>query len=249
MQRNLSVLLILAMVASLQTGLSAEPRIGALTIPTGTAPGPVTGDVALSPADPVWTYAVPVEVGLHRTPSLYSGGLFDNGRKPRTTLRLLGLPDNRIALQLTWEDSTPHSSESLASLTDRGADHIYKTRTSAPERFPDAVCVMVPQRRGPHERYPSLMMGDPENPVDLYFWKEGRGFEHLTGSGRGTVAAAGADAPPGQVVVSPSGDGWQATWILPDIAPATPLAFAVWDGDDQQRDGLKYFSLWYEVGP
>ena len=40
---------------------------------------------------------------------------------------------------------------------------------------------------------------------------------------------------------------WTVTMLLPDLTPGTPVCFAVWDGAKAQRDGSKYFSLWYEV--
>jgi hypothetical protein len=35
------------------------------------------------------------------------------------------------------------------------------------------------------------------------------------------------------------------TFELPDQADGTPTAFAVWDGATDDRDGLKFFSIWY----
>ena len=43
------------------------------------------------------------------------------------------------------------------------------------------------------------------------------------------------------------GDGWTVTLVVPKVSKGTPISFAVWDGARQQRDGLKFYSLWYEA--
>ena len=43
------------------------------------------------------------------------------------------------------------------------------------------------------------------------------------------------------------GGVWQVTLQLPAVPAGVPLAFAVWDGSQQDRDGRKYFSVWYRL--
>jgi hypothetical protein len=38
---------------------------------------------------------------------------------------------------------------------------------------------------------------------------------------------------------------WQVTLVLPDLPAGVPLAFAVWNGSQLDRDGRKYFSVWH----
>jgi hypothetical protein len=37
---------------------------------------------------------------------------------------------------------------------------------------------------------------------------------------------------------------WTVTMELPDLPAGTPVAFAVWNGAQRDRDGRKYFSVW-----
>jgi hypothetical protein len=38
---------------------------------------------------------------------------------------------------------------------------------------------------------------------------------------------------------------WTAVLRLPATPAGAPLAFAIWDGGRQHRDGRKLFSVWY----
>jgi DMSO reductase family type II enzyme heme b subunit len=114
------------------------------------------------------------------------------------------------------------------------------------ERFADAACVMVPATDGERATYPALMMGDKDAPVSLYYWDAARGFERLRAAGRGSTEPTGESFPG---AARRTAGGWEVVLELPAPAPRTPLAFAFWDGERQQRAGLKYFSTWYEVGP
>ena len=38
---------------------------------------------------------------------------------------------------------------------------------------------------------------------------------------------------------------WRLTLELPDQPDGVPVAFALWDGASGDRDGLKFFSIWY----
>jgi DMSO reductase family type II enzyme heme b subunit len=88
------------------------------------------------------------------------------------------------------------------------------------------------------------MMGEPGEPVDLYYWHHVKGFQHLQAAGRGTTGPTG-ETIPGKA--RRTANGWSVIFQLPVPVTATPFAFATWDGDKSHRDGLKYFSLWYEV--
>jgi DMSO reductase family type II enzyme heme b subunit len=100
---------------------------------------------------------------------------------------------------------------------------------------------MVPHEwQGP--AFPSLQMGDKRNPVDLYYWSAARGGEEMTATGRTTPA------PTGKKVRHHArhGDGqWVVLFEIPDRVDGWPVAFAVWDGHNQDRDGRKAFSPWY----
>ena len=46
---------------------------------------------------------------------------------------------------------------------------------------------MVPRQRGEHKKYPLIMMGEKEAPVDLALWQAERGFALLSAHGRETT--------------------------------------------------------------
>ena len=37
------------------------------------------------------------------------------------------------------------------------------------------------------------------------------------------------------------------TLQLNELPAGTPVAVAIWNGDQQDRDGRKYFSVWYKT--
>lgn len=41
--------------------------------------------------------------------------------------------------------------------------------------------------------------------------------------------------------------GWSVAFLVKDLPSGTPIAFAIWDGAKGHRDGVKYYSAWYEV--
>ena len=76
----------------------------------------------------------------------------------------------------------------------------------------------------------------------LFYWNASRGAEEMSATGRATPK------PTGRTFAHRAeyADGkWALTAALPDQADGTPVAFAVWDGAHNDRDGLKFFSVWY----
>jgi DMSO reductase family type II enzyme heme b subunit len=100
---------------------------------------------------------------------------------------------------------------------------------------------MVPDHwSGPE--FPSLIMGDRHTPAKLYYWNASTGAAVLKSFGRATPQ------PVGQAVHHRARHT-QARWTLilelPDLPAGYPIAFALWDGEFGDRDGLKFFSVWY----
>ncbi|MDM7917293.1 MAG: hypothetical protein QUU85_18800 [Candidatus Eisenbacteria bacterium] len=150
-------------------------------------------------------------------------------------------------MRMRWADPTDSRARSPERIADAGDSTIYKAHSLDIERFADAACVMFPQNVQNAQdaaSFPSLMMGDAAHPVDLYYWHGTRGFERLIAAGRGTTTRTG-QAIPGSV--RRTADGWECVFQIPPAAAGTPIAFAVWDGEKQQRDGLKFYSVWYEL--
>lgn len=197
------------------------------------------------PGDPVWESAAAARLLLSRTPPLYDGDPADGGRRPEAFIVLLRSGED-LLVRLAWEDPTDSSPRPPESIPDAGDRHVYPAHSMDIERFADGACVMVPRARGPRDAFPSLMMGDAADPVDLYYWNRVRGFERLEAGGRGTTSRTG-ETFPGETERSPG--GWTATFRIPDVPGGTPISVGLWDGERDHRDGLKYFSPWYEVRP
>lgn len=182
----------------------------------------------LDPAAPGWQDAAPIRVILSRTPRIYQTEPPFTGAPPACEVRGVRVGD-RLVLRLQWTDAT-------------------KNALVAPERstaetasFHDAAAVMMPVSwsGGP---FPSLVMGDKNTPVRLFYWNAGRGSEELTATGRATPQPTGKRFAHRAV----HADGrWALTLDLPAPVDGCPMAFAVWDGATGDRDGLKFFSIWY----
>lgn len=231
-------------------------HIAAWTVLSAAAPAPPGGDALMlrtraaeAPrglGDPAWELAPANPLQLHRTPPLYADGPFDGGERPRAFARLVRDASGGLHVRLEWDDPAENVPGEGTVYPDGGETHVYKAHTENPGAFADAACVMVPKSRGPAAAYPSMMMGDGENPVDLYFWQAGGGGELLQAHGRSTTEAVPV---PAAAHGARTARGWAVAFELPPVEAFTPLCFAIWDGGKDHRDGLKYYSLWYEAAP
>ena len=133
---------------------------------------------------------------------------------------------NDTFLDFKWPDATENSINSF-------------------EKFSDGVAV---QFALPGSDYVSHMMGDPEGPVNIWYWKAGVDApENLVAFGFGTTTRLDNDA----ISIASNGyaDGhWhvvfkRATTATDDsqanLSAPVQAAFAVWQGEDKERDGLK----------
>ncbi len=237
---------ILAMAIMGFASAAAEPNAedkAALGIPSEAAPEVSIEDL-LDADHAAWRAAPTFAVHFNRTPPVYATDTKDDGERPSMTVQVLRLPSNDVVFRVQWRDPTADQVARGARYPDSGEDHIYKSHSTATDTFPDAFCIMVPKQRGQHLSYPSMMMGEARNPVDLYYWKAGKGFELLGAHGRATTAAVAEEVRGSARRVA---DDWTVTMALPNLTSQTPVCFALWNGDKDHRDGLKYFSLWYEV--
>jgi hypothetical protein len=221
----------------------AKPDDGALVLPVQSV-AQTDAAAALKPAADVWASAKATRLHLNLTPPLYAGDTTDDGFRPEVSVQLLRLDDGSIIVRAQWVDPTADRTGDGATYPDGGEAHIYKKHSSDVGTFPDAFCAMVPVKRGPHTAYPSMMMGEKQQPVDLCFWKAGTGFQLLGAHGRASTEETQTPLAGKSVR---EGDQWTVTMALPNLILGTPICFAVWDGAREQRDGIKYYSLWYEV--
>jgi hypothetical protein len=192
-----------------------------------------------------WAGAVEQPVLLNRTPPLYEGDPADDGLRPTALVSVARLQHGTV-VRLRWTDATDSRPDAPDRVPDGGDAHVYKQHSQDIERFADAACVMVPIRSSTSNPWPSLIMGEAGAPVDLFFWHLVRGFRRLQAAGRGSTQDTG-QAFAGSA--RRTSEGWEVVFELPADGGTLPMAFAVWDGQREHRDGLKWFSPWYEVAP
>jgi hypothetical protein len=190
-------------------------------------------------ANRAWAKARPTALLLKRTPRVYQTEPVVARAIPACEVRALRA-GGRLYLRLQWDDPTRNAPRPPPRRTG-GVKHLRKRPTGHTASFPDAAAVMVPEKwSGP--AFPSLLMGDKKSPVHLYYWNASRGAEVLAASGRATPQPTGKRFPHR---ARHDGAHWTLTLALPAPPAGYPLAFAVWDGGAGDRDGLKFFSVWY----
>jgi DMSO reductase family type II enzyme heme b subunit len=176
---------------------------------------------------------------------MYTSGPRDDGARPTATVRLLRRGSGETFVRLEWTDATAQQLRPGQRLPDVGEEHVYHAQTEGTADFADAACVMLPQQRQAASPGPSITMGDKTTPVDLYYWRAGGGFQVLKASGISTITDTGTAGSGGAVRTK---TGWSVVFSVGNAPARTPITFAIWDGAKQHRDGIKYFSLWCEVG-
>ncbi len=197
---------------------------------------------ALDPTTAAWKAAPPVSLALHRTPPLYATDPPATPEILAVQVQLLQAP-GKTFVRLEWADR----SRDAASLPEAKKDWqsaTLVTQSEATGRFFDACAVMVPARPASGGVFPSLQMGDPQNPVLIYYYDAARGAAVMEASGRGTTRRTGR-AFAAQAAYAAG--RWQVAFELPELPSGTPLSVAVWNGSQSDRDGRKYFSIWYET--
>jgi hypothetical protein len=205
----------------------------------------LSADQLLDPMNSVWNSIQETRLHINRTPPLYDGDPLDDGVRPTVTVRLIRIVNDQVIVRAHWSDPTVDQiSASVKYANGGGESHIYQSHTGSTNLFNDSFCAMIPVQRGPAKQFPSMMMGDKSQPVELYFWRAGTDLEVISGHGRSTTQTTKATTPHR---VIRDGDGWTITLMIPHLTAKTPLCIAIWDGFYKHRDGLKYYSLWYEV--
>ena len=103
---------------------------------------------------------------------------------------------------------------------------------------------MIPAKPVTSDLNPSLQMGDADHPVRIFVWDGTRGGAVMEASGRETTKRTGQSFPAqGQY----ANGKWSVTLQVPDLKAGTPFAVAIWNGSQQDRDGRKYFTIWYRA--
>ncbi|MBI4967026.1 MAG: c-type cytochrome [Rhodospirillales bacterium] len=189
----------------------------------------VVKEVAVVPVDPddaAWA-ATPSIALVAYPQSAVPPGLAGEGAAPLAVELKALAGGGRIAIQLSWPDRT----------IDNG-------RPDDTDSFADAAALQfaVPARDG---RLPYIGMGEPKKPVEIWFWRNGKGSEKLTARGFGTLDKR--QGPPPETVARREGGSWRVIFAgpLPVRTGPLPVAIALWNGADQGRAGRKSLTAWH----
>lgn len=173
----------------------------------------------LDPADLAWKRASATRVALY--PQATAPGGPGGAIQPVEARALRGA--GRLAVRLAWTDAHENSADPRAT-----------------HRFADAVAV---QFAPAGKTLPYVGMGEPGQPVQIWFWRAGQPAQRLAGQGFGSLARSPGAAP--EARARRTADGWEV--VLRGEAGARPgaaIAFAAWDGDEDGRAGRKRLSAW-----
>lgn len=145
--------------------------------------------------------------------------------------------DGSLYLRLQWQDAT----------LDNASDD--------PRTFADSVAVQFPVNTSAR---PPIAMGGPDNRVNVWYWDASTGGEELLAGGAGSTT----EFPNASMNTSAvhRGEGANATWTVVyerdltatgDNRTTVPadqdldVAFAVWNGSNDERAGQKAVSEWH----
>jgi hypothetical protein len=197
----------------------------------------------LDPMSAEWSKITSQRIALNRTPRLYDMEAPSELELAFVDIRL-ARTEGKLVVQMIWRDPTQDNAEiaKLPSAPTEGRPH--KELTEATDRFFDSAAVMHPVRLPENNVWPSLQMGDAGDPVTIYFWNAARGATRMQGEGRGTTKRTGESFPAQALYGNGS---WHVTMELHDVPVGMPLAFAIWNGSQQDRDGRKYFTTWLKL--
>jgi hypothetical protein len=187
-----------------------------------------------------WMTLTPKIVSLNRTPRLFETEPA-SGLQIRDTQLRIARAGGKLLVRLSWHDDT-HDAAAIDTAPGTPYEgRFHRVPTDSTDRFFDAAAVMLP-KAGEGPGTPSLQMGDAHDPVTIYYWNAARGAMLMEAQGRETTKRTGATFPAkGRY----ENGEWAVVFELPIVPAGTPLAFAIWNGSQQDRDGRKYFSIWH----
>jgi DMSO reductase family type II enzyme heme b subunit len=196
----------------------------------------------LDPAATEWKSAASVVLALHRTPPLYSTDAPAALEIPSVQAQIIhGATGNFVRLE--WADKTHDTTVIPKAERAWQGDHLV-TQSAATDRFSDACAVMIPAKPVTGDLNPSLQMGDADHPVHIFVWDSTRGAAIMEANGRETTKRIGQSFP---AQAQYAAGKWAVTMQISDLHAGAPFAVAIWNGSQQDRDGRKYFTIWYRA--
>lgn len=240
----INLLLVLVLVAAPTGQAASQPADApAANLTVSTAASQLPAEALLDPTATAWENIASRQVALNRTPPLYDTDPPADSEISSAEVRV-ARAGGKLLVHLAWKDATDDEAVIATPPATPPERRRMKDHSEASNRFFDATAVMFPSNLSTGAVSPSLQMGDPQMPVTIYYWNAARGAMLIHAQGRGTTQRTGESFPARGLYR----DGrWQVTLQLPAVPAGVPLAFAVWDGSQQDRDGRKYFSVWYRL--
>lgn len=192
------------------------------------------GTNAASPQAAIWKKAPTTQVALE---AAFPGhaSIVGTPVTERLTVQAVRAGD-RLFVRLAWSDRT--------------ANTAIKDTTG----FVDGAAIQFPIN-GKEDTPP--FMGDPDNPVNIWHWSANGHTENLVAHGFGSATRMPSEGLK-SVAVRTNG-GWAVVLtralrvkadegVILQGKGTIPVAFAVWDGENQERDGLKAVTLeWWQL--
>lgn len=193
-----------------------------------------TGADAASPDAAIWKKAPATQVALQPA---FPGHLSIVGVPATQKLTAQAVrAGDRLYVKLAWSDRT--------------ANTAIKDTT----QFVDGAAVQFPVNG---KALTTPFMGDVDNPVNVWHWSANGHTENLVAKGFGTGTKVHSEGLQSAAVRTDR--GWavvltRSLKVNPDEGASLPgkgtipVAFAAWDGENQERDGLKAVTLeWWQL--
>jgi DMSO reductase family type II enzyme heme b subunit len=226
--RTLVALATVIVVASAVVPALVDAR-PAREIPAPTVDGNLSGTAANG-----WDEVAAAEVPLSAAPSGLPNAESVNTRSVDVQA---ARSDGTVYVRLQWQDD--------------GADR----NASDPTTFMDGAAIQIPVDT---TAQPAIAMGSQTNLVNVWFWKADGSSEELFAGGQGSTTQF--RNPTVQTWAQHAENGEDGTWTVVFSREAEPdgdnrtaitderdldIAFAVWDGANDERSGQKAVSEWY----
>jgi DMSO reductase family type II enzyme heme b subunit len=214
----------IAVVWSAGAGLAADPAAALVRSSRMSAATMVSDPLPLDPNHAAWAKAVPVKLIAYPR-QMIPPGLANSAPIP-VEMRAFASHE-QLAVRLSWPDRS-----------------LNRRHTDATDLFADGAAIQF-TRVGRHGGLPYIGMGETDRPVSIWFWREGARPELLAARGFGTLGPGRGDAP--RVNPTWRDEKWSVAFVgsLPNSSSPLPLAIAIWDGQEQGRDGRKHATAWH----
>lgn len=226
--------LVLLMVAAIAPAMVAARPLN--EIPVNSVPQDQASQLD-TPTSDAWDDTIPVQVPLSSAASTVPNA--DDTSVESMTVRT-ARTEEQLFVRLSWRDGTRDTGHS---------DETYST--PSPDSFGDSAAVQLPVNTSVR---PSIAMGSPRELVNVWYWNAEAGGEELLAGGPGTTTAFASSQI--QSNAAYENGRWHVVFVRDRPAPAldrtslaaerdVSVAFAVWNGSNQERSGQKAVSEWH----